>query len=111
MLRDAQTLLDGCSPSREGSSRSFALRGFFVIGAAINCVIGDGMSAVDTKIHLCCNGLTDPLRLCLDLPVSEVSVAERHAGVGVTEHAGDDRQRDALEDGVACYGVCVCRRS
>jgi len=39
------------------------------------------------------------------LAVADVRVAQRHARMRVAEHAGDNRQRDPLQHGVARKGV------
>ena len=47
------------------------------------------------------NGRADALCRRLGLRVTDMGVAQRHARPLVTEQAGDDRQRNALQDGVA----------
>ena len=47
------------------------------------------------------HGRADAFRRCFGLPVSYMSIAERHARTFVTKQAGDHRQWYALQDGVA----------
>lgn len=51
------------------------------------------------------DGYADAFRCRLGLPVTDMGVAHRHARPLVAKHAGYDRQRDALQNGVAGYRV------
>ena len=60
---------------------------------------------MSAESHDLCHCLPDPLGGGLDLVVSEMGVAQRHADVGVTEHPRDDRHRDAVHHRVAGKGM------
>ena len=47
------------------------------------------------------HGLPDPLGGLLDFPVSEMSISERHADIGMTEQSGHHRHRHAVHHRVA----------
>ena len=51
------------------------------------------------------DGCTDAFRRRFGLAVADVRIAQRHARLLVAEQAGDDRERDALQHGVAREAV------
>ena len=53
----------------------------------------------------CGDGLSHPLRRCLDLAISQMGVTQRRPHIGMAKQLGDDRNRHAVHHRVACVGV------
>ncbi|MCY4559457.1 MAG: hypothetical protein OXF79_24420 [Chloroflexi bacterium] len=49
----------------------------------------DNVDSIVLQTNDGCDGLSDPLGDGFDVPVPEMSVAQRHADVGMTEQVGD----------------------
>ena len=64
-----------------------------------------------SRLHQRGDRLPDPFGGPLDVPVTEMGVAQRHAGAGMTEQAGDHRHRHPVHHRVAGVGVAKVMNS